>query len=665
MQIVLKDFNRKFKTKFVTNEVIDTIKILNLTNNNNLNDLLIALVFLYFKQNGFKLTKEVNITSLDENIINFVTTSFKNSITYNGQDFVIWIKNKFKEGFNKDGEKVNVCDKSDICIGDKRLHRFYCIAENIRQKLSEKLMAGDVLITYDLPNDVTGNFLKKLLEYDKIEIHEIEFANINESDISELYIKAGSKKSKINKKVKAIITKVIKNIRPFNVKSILVGSKKTKPKERIRIALKQENFTNYRLEIQTKNPNIELKNEIETLLKKEKIEFSKSIRFTDEPIDEKVLMLVNKKRINGLSNYKQHIENWDTSKILKIDKNKISVKDDSVIECIKSLLGENYNFEELTFKKEGIKINGLLLKRKIDNSKIFFFVNHSNSTDSKRIQYLASDKRVPFFFVSTKRKKGDYKQEIMFTELNQKGKEYFNTIINDIIDNQQIYQTLRNNFDKSYDEIKSIKIKLGNIKSSKKKGELWERLCLGVLDYIFKETLPLSNSYLPDGITFFQEDESILWDSKGLRSTSLLKSTKNKKSNNVKDTYYIQAFKNKKFNFKYYAYITVGVQKNDFEKVKEKLIKELEKLNIKDVKIVCLTDKFLLLLSEVFKSQEDATRIHKNLNSFSEMIKKEFEKGFLDDLDKKIFDKIGKIEKIDEKGLRKEVKDISVPTSVK
>jgi len=218
---------------------------------------------------------------------------------------------------------------------------------------------------------------------------------------------------------------------------------------------------------------------------------------------------------------------------------------------------------------------------------------------------------------------------------------------------------LKSNFDNSLAELKNIRVKLSKIGTSKKKGEVWERICIGVLDYIFKETLPLSNSYLPDGITYFQEDDSMLWDSKGLRKTSLLQSTRKKNSKTIKDTFYIKAFKNKKFNFKYYIFITVGVKKEDFERVLEKMIKELAKLNVKDVKIACVTDKYLKKLAEVFKSQDDSSRIHKNLGQFAEIMKREFDKSYLDDLDKKIFDKIGKGRVINESELRKEVKSLS------
>ena len=182
---------------------------------------------------------------------------------------------------------------------------------------------------------------------------------------------------------------------------------------------------------------------------------------------------------------------------------------------------------------------------------------------------------------------------------------------------------------------------------------------MGLLDYIFKETFPLGNAYLPDGRTFFSDEESILWDSKGLiKGKSLRKSTKQKKSGIVKDTFYIQAFKNKKFNFKFYVYLTVGVSKEDFERVKVLIDKRLLSLDIKDVKIVCITDKWLLSLSEYFVSQDDSSRIHKNMRAFTEIIKREFDKGYLDSFDKTLLESVGKTKVLNTSEIKKEVKNL-------
>lgn len=656
---IIRDFNRKFRTDFTIDKVTEIERLLKLDGIDKLNNILICLVFSYFENQRFKLTKEIQITTLSDAVITCVTKSLKNSIKYENTDFIIWIKNKFREGYDPEGSKVHVCEKSDICIADKRLNRLYCIAEAVRQNLSNKLLADNIVISYQIPIEVKSNFLKELLHSPKIDIHEIDCINIIESDITDFYLKAGSKKSRINKKIEIIINKVLKTLRPFNIRSLLVGCKDAKTKERIRIALRPEGFNNYRLEIQTKNPHLKLKLDIESILKKEGVEFSKSVRFIDEPIEEKIIALINKRKINGLSTFKEEVKKWDIYNFLKIGNNKIRVLEKEVIKQITFLMEDNLEKKEVTFKKENLSIKGFIFKRREDGRPIFFFINHGKSIDQKRITLLSSDKKIPFFFVSLKKKAGEYRQEILFTEINKIDKRGFIRFVNEIIDYPQIFQNIKKNFDKSYDELKTIENKLSKITNSQRKGEVWERVCLGILDYVFKETIPLSRTYLPDGKTIFQEDESILWDAKGLiRGTTLKKSVLHKKSGQVKDTFYINAFKNKQFNFKFYTYLTIGVSKDDFEKVKIKAEKRLIDIGIKDVKIVCITKKWINSLASYFKSIENSSRIHKNLNELTSIIKEEFRKEYLENLDLSKLDKIGKNKEINEHELRKEVKEL-------
>jgi len=203
----------------------------------------------------------------------------------------------------------------------------------------------------------------------------------------------------------------------------------------------------------------------------------------------------------------------------------------------------------------------------------------------------------------------------------------------------------------------SIRRRLSKTKKSNAKGDKWERICNNILNYVFNDSYPLGRSYLPDGITYFNSNETILWDAKALQSKNsyFKNSIKGKKKGTIKDTFYIEIFKKYNVNFDYYAYLGVGITKGEFKEVKKRIIRYLKKKNI-NTKIVFITENWLKSLSEKFEI-EDVSRLHKNLPEIVNMIKKEFEKGYLDNFELD-FDNVGKKTLIDSTEIRKEVKEL-------
>lgn len=115
----------------------------------------------------------------------------------------------------------------------------------------------------------------------------------------------------------------------------------------------------------------------------------------------------------------------------------------------------------------------------------------------------------------------------------------------------------------------------------------------------------------------------------------------NKKTNNIKDTFYIEVFKEKGFSFDYYIYLTSGVSKKDFEKVNKKINSYLEKKGI-NVKVICITDKWLKELVDYISKNENLIRIQNNKEEFIESLKLEFKKEYLDSFNDCLSDLIGK-----------------------
>lgn len=674
MTAIMNHFNSRFKCSFSVREVEETIKVLKLEQDGILRQTLVSLTFLYFKKQNFKLSRRIVLNESKERVIKALEKLFKKSIFYENSEFLIIIKNKFKKSYDKGGVGVTACERNEIAIYDCVHKTFFCIADSVKKNFEGIVREEKLKRDIEIPREVTSSFLKKILDSNKLSVHEIELYGLEfpDSDIEGFYLKAGSKKTRINKKIKQILNRIFNDeIRAFNIKSVLL-SEKGKKKGRLRIALKQDGPRKYHLEIQTKNPPQVLKELIEKTFLEEGIEFNKSVVFTDEPIEEAIIQLVRKRKIYDYDPfYKKDITNWDQKyHVLKYEDSKLKVDGNLVISAVNTL-ASYYSPKEALLKIENIKIKGVLFTRKKDKRSLFLFLNKGSAVDKKRIELLISDKRIPFLSINLKKKIGQCKQEINFTKLNEYTEKSFNEFLDSILDNPQLFANLRKNFENSYNKLLKIKQILSKIKWSNKKGSEWERVCSGVFDYCFNDTFPLGRVYLPDGITYFGNNDTMLWDAKGLGGDPkcLKKSVKPSKKNKegrikVKDIFYIRAFKKINLKFDYYAYLTTGVTKSDFDKVKSEIDKELKHQGI-NVNIVCLTNSWISSFASQFLNEDNASRLHKNLPEVVKILKAEFAKGYLDSFAAKLFEKIGVAEKPDISTARKEVKKLMKEETLK
>lgn len=658
---IIQDFNGRFKTKYSLNNIDNMIKTLKLESLGTVDSALISLSFSYFRDQKFSLTKSYPIDDY-VSAKKCISLIFKKPkpIFYENSDVIISIRTKFRHSYNPIGKGVVACTKNDLAIYDIHKKRFFCDSQTVLDEFKNiarknKINKGSILI-----HKVSKNLLRKILESKKLKIYEIEFHNIPEPNIPDFYFKAGSRKKPINQKIKEIVRKITtnRNIFAFNIKSLLVSEIGfPKKKERLRISIRPEGPRKYQILVQTKKPSLDLQEKIILVFKEIGIEFDKELEFDDEPFEDGIFQLIRKKQILDYNEYKESVEEWDVNNFLLFRNKKLNVLDSKILEYIKIITKDKFNFEELEQPIEEIKIKGYSLTRKSDKKRIFLFLNKGGNVDEKRMTRLTADKRIPFVSIKIKNNDISYLQEIPFSYLNEKSSSDFIKFLNDILDNPHLYENLKKNFDSSLKDLNSVRRSLSKIKKVNVKGDKWERICSNILNFTFNDTFPLGRSYLPDGITYFSCDEKLLWDAKALlgKNSYFKQSVKGKNKGSIKDTFYIQAFKKLGHKFDHYIYLGIGVTKKEFEDVKNKIEKYLVAKGI-SVKIVFITEKWLESLANSF-AKGDVSRLHKNLNEVVSSIKKEFDKGYLDSFELD-FKEIGKKDLVDTEIIRKEVKKI-------
>jgi hypothetical protein len=656
---IVSDFNKKFRGSNITpNELKEKIKILKLENRGTLEQALIPLSFIYFEKQDYSFSKSFPINSIDE-AKKCMEKLFKDPIKYEDSNFLIYIKNKFKSGYDKQGFPTHSCSRNELAIYDSHKKMFFCVSSSVLESF-KKIIRKSKIIKGEIPiNKVNKNFLSNILRSKTMKIYEIEFHNISEPGIPDFYFRAGSKKKNINTKIKEIIGKITKGkIFAFNIKSLLVSEKNySNKKERIRLSIKPQGVRKYQIIIQTRTPSIQLKEKIIQIFSDLGVTFEEELIFEDEPFEDSIFQLIRKRKIEDYSEYKKEIEEWDKNNFLVYKNKRLYPNEDKIIEFIKIITKSRFEFDEIIQPIENLKIKGFVLSRRDDEKRIFLFFNRGSKVDSDRIEKLMADKRIPFISININKKNLTCLQEIPFSYLNEKTPSEFITLINEIINNPHLYENLKKNYKNSCKELDSIRRRLSKTKKSNAKGDKWERICNNILNYVFNDSYPLGRSYLPDGITYFNSNETILWDAKALQSKNsyFKNSIKGKKKGTIKDTFYIEIFKKYNVNFDYYAYLGVGITKGEFKEVKKRIIRYLKKKNI-NTKIVFITENWLKSLSEKFEI-EDVSRLHKNLPEIVNMIKKEFEKGYLDNFELD-FDNVGKKTLIDSTEIRKEVKEL-------
>ncbi len=642
---IIKFFSKEFNTQISYSKDENLIEKLGLENKNSVEKGLFYAVFQIFQKNGLKFDKVVELEKVTKNVEELAIKSIKNAKIHKvNNDYLLIVSTKFIEGFTEKGKSGKISKRNDIAILDYGLKKFYCQSNYIKINFEGSLLEKNIAPKRQKPQITTSKSFSKIFGIKDLLIYDIEFHKVKDIDILDFYIRAGSKKSPINKKIKEIISKVIKDFGAYNLKSILV-SVSSKSKERIRFNMIEEGMGSYKLIMAPKGVSQETKRELKKLFLKNGINLEYPLKFKDEPIESTIFSLLKKKKIKGYDLiFKKEIQNWDTNKILFFDKNRLKVNEKNLIKTLEKIVKNKFDLiKDQEIKLSGKKIKGNLLVRKEDGKRLFCLIRNSLK-NYEEIEKLFLNGGIPFFYIETKLEEEKHKNSFLFTSLNKLNEKEFNFLLEDILDNPQLYKNLENNFKWSLEKIKKIKNFLLK-KNSQKKGESWELICNSILNYIFKESFPLGKSYLPDGITFFTKKDSIIWDAKALngKKSYLNQSVKTKDRKNIKDTFYIEVFKEKDLSFDYYAYLTSGVKKEDFEKVKKKINSYMKEKKI-DVKIICLTDKWIKDFAEYFSLNENLLRVHKDRENFLTAIKEEFKSEYLDNFNKTLFDSVGKEE---------------------
>lgn len=640
---ILKFFNKEYKTQINYSDEEKLIENIGLENNNSVEKGLFYAVFSLFKQNGFKFDKVVELETINKKIEDLAINSISKSKTHKiSNDYLLIISTKFLEGFNEEGRFGRISKRNDFAVLDYGLNKFYCQSSNIKRKFNESLLEKNIAPKKQSPEITTSKSFSKLFSIKKLFIYDVEFHKVRDFDIIDFYIRAGSKKTPINKKIKEIISKVIKDFGAYNLKSLLVAINR-KPKERIRLNMVEEGMGLYKLIMSPKGIKPETKEILIKLFKDNKINLDSPLKFKDEPMEFTIFSLIKKRKIKGYNAlYKQEIQKWDKNKLLNFDRGRLKINQENLIRLIKNLTKKDFELiEDQSIQISGSDIHGYILKRKKDGKGLFFLIRNSQK-NFKEIEKLLLNGIIPFFYLETKLEKKDDKLSFLFTSLNNHDENSFTFLLNNILNNPQLYKTLEKNFKWSCEKIRNIKQFLAQ-KSSQKKGDAWELICNSILNYLFKESFPLGKAYLPDGITFFTKDDSIIWDSKALngKKSYLNQSVQTKNRKSIKDTFYIEVFKERGFAFDYYVYLTSGVEKKDFEKVKKRIDSYLNNKKLK-VGIACITDRWIKGMVEYISESANLLRIQNNKEDFINLLKAEFEKGYLENFNKDIFDIIGK-----------------------
>ena len=640
---ILKFFNKEYKTKIDYSEEDNLIEKLGLENKDSVEKALFYAVFSLFRKNELKFDKVVELEVINKKIENLAINSIKKSKIHKvNNDYLLIISTKFLEGFNDKGEIHRISRRNDIAILDYGLKKFYCQSNYIKKNFQDSLLENNIASKRCLPKEITSPSFSKIFNLTNLLIYDVEFHKVKDLDIIDFYIRAGSKRTPINKKIKEIISKVIKDFGAYNLKSMLVCVK-GKPRERIRINMIEEGMGIYQLIISPKGVEQETKDSLIELFEKNNISLNCPLRFRDEPIEFTIFSLIKRRKIKGYDLlYKERIKQWDKNKLLSFEKSKLKINKTNLIKQIKNLTKRDFELiENQRIRISGKNIKGYILHRKKDNKRLFFLIRKSQK-DFKEIEKLSLNGTIPYFYLETKVEERYNNLCFLFTSLNKHSGKSFTFLLNQILDNPQLYKNLEKNFKWSCEKIKNINRFLAR-KNSQKKGENWELICNSILNYVFQESFPLGKTYLPDGITFFTKEDSIIWDAKALNSkrSYLNQSVKTKDRRAIKDTFYIEVFKEKGFAFDYYAYFTCGVGKKDFEKVKKRIDLYMNNKGL-HVGIVCITDKWIKELVAYISQGANLLRIQNNKEDFIQSLKMEFKKGYLEDFNKDLFDLIGK-----------------------
>jgi hypothetical protein len=368
---ILKFLSKEYKTEINYSDEENLIGILGLGNRDSVEKGLFYALFSLFKKNNYKFDKSIPLETINKKIETLAIKSIHKAKYHKvNNDYLLIISTKFLEGFNEKGESGKVSQKNDFAILDYGMKKFYCQSNYIKKKFMDSLLENNIAPKKDIPKKITTSSFSKIFKINNLLIYDIEFHKVRDLDIIDFYMRAGSKKTPINKKVKEIISKVIKNFGAYNLKSILI-SMKDKPRERIRLNMIEEGMGIYKLLISPKGLNHETKNELLRLFEKNKISLDYPLKFKDEPIEFTIFSLLKKRKIKGYElNYKKAIQNWDKNNLLSFQKGMLKINQNNLIKHIQNLTKKSFRLiESQKIPISGKEIKGYILKRKEDNKR--------------------------------------------------------------------------------------------------------------------------------------------------------------------------------------------------------------------------------------------------------------------------------------------------------
>jgi len=522
---LVKKFDELFKTSFHKQEkdqfdllIQSKKRELDLADLNSDNFLLI-LSYLYLEVKNFSINEENEVQSYSPNFENELKKLFKKPLildsTSNG--FILIVTKRAKEGELDPKnlyKNVKAYKGSDIIYFNKKTKRITYTNGPAKQKIKELINNKKLFFVIPQPKEISFDPIEKILNSKKIDIFEVEFRSLNFENVRGLYLKSGSKETKINLPLKRIRNILLrKNIlRVSNIKRIHIGLKNSKRNESTSLIITTpEKLGVFRIKWKGK-PLIELDNLIKNDILKEIL----NIDLIDKglPFSEILLPYLGKEvRNDQFESIKPRLHRWDKNRLLKYEKNRL-VPDYEVFESILTSSLEKYFFirkTKLHVAKNSIR-EAFFLKSKEDSKEVFLFLSKRKISDELQKTLYKKLPHVIIDFHNLNTEKSNWYNPVV---INDKGIEHFIDFIKNACTYSTFFKNQKNNFLDAKEKLVKIEKIMGRI-TNQKKGALWEGISGAILDFIFRRTEPLSGPNLPDGISFLNGKNGLLWDAKAL-----------------------------------------------------------------------------------------------------------------------------------------------------
>ena len=660
---LIKKFDKIFKTNFNKKDrgeldifFIKKKKELDITNL-TADKFLLLMVYIYLEEKNFSINGNNKIEKVQNNVELELKKLFKKPLVLDNKNFILIVTKKIKENevYAKDLFKsVEAYEGSDLIYFNRKNKILTFTKGDAAKEIKKLINENKISFQIQKPKEIAFDPIDKLLRSDKIDIFEIEFRSLNFDDIRDLYIKIGSKATRINKKVKEIRDAFMdkKLVRVSNVKKIHVGLKnKGREISASLIVTNLQKLGVFRIKWRGKPP-IELDKFIRINVLKDLLDVD--LIDKDVPITERIISLIGKEIRKDIyvANFKSQLEKWDKYNLLEYKNYRLEPNYNNFKNLLHYIFKEEFLIKKCTIKVDNKKLKGIMLTQ-IKGAKELFLMLNKRKLNTETLKLL-NNKNLPLVLIDFKNKNTEDSNRYNFLDINEHGLNKFFNFIRNVCENPSFFKNEEKYFFEATRKLKNIENILNKYKDNQKKGIEWEETCTHVLNFVFRKTFKLSGPYLPDGITFFNLKSSFLWDSKALFSKKLIDSIATKKTKTPKDIAYIEVFK-KKFKINHYIFLTSGVNEESFYAARNVLSNYK-----KDVNFCCLTDRALSDLCIYFSDKNKATIFHKNIDKFSANLSNILKKGYVDSIKfNEIATGISELHKIDKNYFRKEIKKVT------